>query len=275
MMTPSEIQIVLNKAGYYNGVIDGILGRESAAGIQKVLKRNSSLVKGKWESWPLKRQGIAAAQLIMRLGFGKNYLDIDGLYGNQTAGALLEWMNFFVTGKILNLPREATRPLNPDRFKNTPLQSECPAIYGKNQVEVESQLVYIDLPYPMRLDWDLNQIARRARVHKKVADSAVNALLDIQIVYGDREIKRLGLDRTAGTYIWRTMRGGSALSMHSYGIAWDFYAGPNGLTTQCPQALFCKSDYDMFFNIWEENGWVSLGREIGRDWMHVQHARLR
>ena len=62
--------------------------------------------------------------------------------------------------------------------------------------------------------------------------------------------------------------------MHAYGCAIDHYAAPNGLTTRAPQALFSGKDYVEFFDIWESFGWVSLGRAIGRDWMHIQAARL-
>ena len=46
------------------------------------------------------------------------------------------------------------------------------------------------------------------------------------------------------------------------------------MTTRCPQALFCGHEYRKFFDICEAHGWLSLGRAIGRDWMHVQAATL-
>lgn len=125
-------------------------------------------------------------------------------------------------------------PTGPAVASGFPKQSGCDAYYGKPGPAVERQLVMVELPFEMRL----------------------------------------GLDRHAGTYNHRRMRGGSAWSMHAYGCAWDFHAAPNGLTTRCPQALFCGREYRAFFDIWEAHGWISLGRAIGRDWMHVQAARL-
>ena len=39
--------------------------------------------------------------------------------------------------------------------------------------------------------------------------------------YGEDDLRRLGLDRNAGTYAHRRMRGSSAWSMHAYGKAID------------------------------------------------------
>jgi hypothetical protein len=92
--------------------------------------------------------------------------------------------------------------------------------------------------------------------------------------YGYPKIQELGLNRFAGSYNHRKMRGGSSWSMHAYGCAIDFYAEPNGLRTRCPDALFCGQDYIAWFDIWESVGWTSLGRAIGRDWMHIQAASM-
>ena len=35
-----------------------------------------------------------------------------------------------------------------------------------------------------------------------------------------------------------------------------------------------KADYDKWWEFWEEEGAVSLGRARDFDWMHVQFARL-
>lgn len=111
-------------------------------------------------------------------------------------------------------------------------------------------------------------------IHEKCADSAERALREIAKNYTLPTLQRLGLDRFAGSYNHRKMRGGDSWSMHAYGCAIDFYAAPNGLRTPCPTALFCGEEYKTFFDIWEAEGWTSLGRAINRDWMHIQAARL-
>ena len=37
---------------------------------------------------------------------------------------------------------------------------------------------------------------------------------------------------------------------------------------------FARPEYNMWWKLWEEEGWVSLERQRNFDWMHVQAARL-
>jgi hypothetical protein len=72
----------------------------------------------------------------------------------------------------------------------------------------------------------------------------------------------------------RKMRGSDAWSMHSWGIALDFDANRNALRMTSKEAAFAKPAYNQWWKLWEDEGWVSLGRERNYDWMHVQAARL-
>lgn len=271
-MENQDLQRLLAAAGYYSGALDGIVGQKTLAGVDQVLDRRRGECVTDPGSWTPERRRVGAAQLILKhAGFSPGA--IDGYYGNQTAGALLEWRHQQTYGKPLELDR---RPVAPTLAQATrfPTQAECTKFYGRPGDEVEKQLVAVDLPFAMRIDWNLAQAVKTVRLHQKCADSAKAAMAAILSHYGLSRLQELGLDRNAGTYVNRPMRGGSSPSMHAFGAAWDFYAAPNGLTTRCPQALFCKADYKAFFDIWEAHGWVSLGRAIGRDWMHVQAARL-
>lgn len=269
-MSPSDVQRLLAAAGYYTGAIDGDIGPKSLAAIEAILGAHAAECTSDPARWSATRRLVGAGQLVLR-DAGHAPGAIDGYAGNQTAGALMEWNHRQVYGEDLVL--DAT-PTGPPVASDFPKQSGCDAYYGKPGPEVERQLVMVDLPFTMRLDWNLRKDVKRAQLHRRCADSAKAALREILRSYGEGELRRLGLDRNAGTYNPRRMRGGTAWSMHAYGCAWDFYAAPNGLTTRCPQALFCGSEYRKFFDIWEAHGWISLGRAIGRDWMHVQAARL-
>jgi hypothetical protein len=70
------------------------------------------------------------------------------------------------------------------------------------------------------------------------------------------------------------MRGGDRWSMHSWGIAIDFDPTRNSLHADHTQARLAQPDCNEFWRIWEDEGWVSLGRARDFDWMHVQAARL-
>jgi len=62
--------------------------------------------------------------------------------------------------------------------------------------------------------------------------------------------------------------------MHSWGIAVDYDPVKNKLKWGRDKASLPKGEYDMWWKFWEEEGWVSLGRQRNFDWMHVQAAKL-
>jgi hypothetical protein len=155
-----------------------------------------------------------------------------------------------------------------------PKQSEVGTFYGKPGPEIQSRLAMVALPFPLRLDWDLAKTTKRVQLHQKCGAAFVAALTELQAVYGLARLQALGIDRFAGGYAHRQMRGGTSWSMHAYGCAVDFYAAPNGLQVRCPDALFCKPEYKDFLDIMERHGWLPAGRLWGADFMHFQMARL-
>lgn len=266
-----KIQRVLAYRGLYKGAIDGVVGSKTKDGIKEAFRRFEH--KNTFDKWA-RKEAIAAAQIILNsLGFNAGV--VDGYWGNQTTGAYLEFENEVIYGTPLTLPREPLLPSKPSQF---PPQEEWPVFYGdpdEGEAAMRNRLVKMEPAYKLRWDWNLNQWADTILVHAKVAESVDRALSLILKTYGQSRLHILGLDRCAGTFNFRRMRGGKAWSAHAYGVAIDFYAAPNGLTTRCPQALFCKKEYVDFFDIWESVGWTSLGRAIGRDWMHVQAGAIR
>lgn len=268
-----NIQRLLAFAGVYKKTIDGIYGTgpgSSDDGVRRILA-STGLLEASITKLTPNRRAIWAAQAILR-NAGHYSGTLDGYWGNQSEGAFLEWNHIQTYGKPLVLPREVQRE-GPDSF--FPAQKGFQAFYGEpGSPALKNQLIEIDLPYKMRIDWNLHQTKSKMTLHQKCAESAVAAFEDILRAYGIQKIRSLGLDRYAGSYNHRRMRGGTAWSTHAYGAAIDHYAAPNGLTTRCPQALFCSKSYTEFFDIWEAHGWTSLGRAIGRDWMHVQAGRV-
>lgn len=151
-----------------------------------------------------------------------------------------------------------------------PRQKAVPDFYGA----VGSQQVLLDLPFEMILAWDRRRKIRKISLHAKVHDSAARAFAAIDAAYGAKERRALGLDVFGGSLNVRRMRGGSAFSMHSWGIAIDFDPERNQLKWTRERARLAQADCEPFWQAWEKEGWISLGREKNFDWMHVQAARL-
>jgi hypothetical protein len=218
---------------------------------------------------------------------------IDGVFGNLTRAALMAFQGrrgLKKTGLADEASVTALRerssavPANvsgfiPDRDTDAPddgrkgafpRQSQVPAFYGavgQNQTRVE-------VPWDFFLAWDPSHRVRSITLHEKVAESAERAFAQVRGIYSDREIKTLGLHLFGGSLNVRRMRGGSRYSMHSWGIAIDFDPQRNGLHWKRPRARLSHDDAIAFWQAWEREGWVSLGRARNFDWMHVQAARL-
>lgn len=158
-----------------------------------------------------------------------------------------------------------------DLVKNIwPRQSEVPAFYGR----VGTNQTQIEIPYDMYLAWDTGTRIKKMTLHKKVAPSALRVLQRVAEIYNQSERKDLGIDLFAGSLNVRKMRGGSNYSMHSWGIAIDFDSIRNQLNWKAPKARLSHSDAIPFWEAWESEGWLSLGRARNYDFMHVQAARL-
>lgn len=126
----------------------------------------------------------------------------------------------------------------------------------------------------MVLAWDRSQRVRKMTLHTKVAASASRILTRVAGIYSLQEREALGLNIFGGSLNVRKMRGGSSYSMHSWGIAIDFDPDRNALNTKAPQARLSHQDAVPFWEEWEKEGWLSLGRARNYDWMHIQAARL-
>lgn len=255
-------QQILKDAGFYTGAVDGIAGAETKIALAKF--------PGIQTSWSLNRQIIACIQLTCKAtGFSPG--PIDGYWGPSTANAVEEYLYF----KENNVAPISWRPEERDLSKPSPWPKAYTPEFDKFYGPVGDQnLVRIALPYTMKLAWNTDQKVNSLRCHKLVAESAKAVFGEVLKQYGQQRISELRLDYFGGCYNKRPIRGGTKWSMHSWGIAFDFDPMRNQLKWGRDRANFAKPEYETWWQIWEDHGWTSLGRERNFDWMHVQAAGI-
>jgi len=252
------VQTFLTRKGSYTGKIDGLLGVQSYTSMRICLK-NSGVDAS---TWTPQRIRIAVEQLMMtsaNIEVGK----IDGIAGPRYDYGLELYQNYL---RDID-PSEPAISHQPPIW---PRQKDIQKFYGSPG---ENQVLLVT-PYPLYLDWELSTKIQRFSIHEKCHDSAKRVMERVADYYGLERIHELGLDQFGGCLNVRKMRGGSAMSMHSWGIAIDWDANRNTLRMNSSQASLAKAPSAKFLDLWEEEGWISLGRERNFDWMHVQAARL-
>lgn len=270
-MNDRDIQRLLTAAGYYNGGIDGDFGPKSWTAVQKILERNAPQAL----KWSKARQKVAAAQAILNAA-GYHAGNVDGYAGANTREAFNAWDFYVTTGKHEVLPGRTDEEVNrtPSSPKvKWPSQAGVPGFFGPAG-SAACTAGKAQLPFPFRIAWNKSQKVKQFSCHEKVADAMTTIFREAAAHYGEAEMRRLGLDLFGGCYNYRPMRGGTAMSMHAYGIAVDLDPERNQLRWGRDRATFARPEYDAFWAIVEAQGAVSLGRKRNYDWMHFQFATL-
>ncbi len=207
-------------------------------------------------------------------------VSVDGWAGPRTRAAWESQTGFAASGDADEVP---LRPASDDRSLR--------AFYG--EPGDESNLVYVELPYEMRLAWNLSVTVTRARCHRLVADPLRAALEGVLRLYGADSLADMGLDRFGGVYNFRRQRGsgsGRPWSLHAWGAAVDLDPARNRLDMPWPHAepqLLARAQErwrrkhpgtapqmaKMPIGVveqFERVGWKSGARAWGRDAMHFQ-----
>lgn len=259
MIDNKTIQRALASKGFYTGAIDGDLGTKSQAAVDWALSLDN--IKN-YRTWNYARRFVAYQQIMLHdMGFSPGA--IDGLAGPDTLYALEKYHNSL---RDTSAPDEE----QPAQRMQWPTQAQVPKFYGA----IGSGLGTISLPYAMRIAWDKETVINSFKMHSKVIESATRVFKRIRQIYSPAEISMHGFDLWSGCFNPRPMRGGTRPSMHSWGIAIDFDGDRNQLHWGRDKAYLAREECKDFLDCWEEEGWVSLGRERNFDWMHVQAARL-
>ena len=142
--------------------------------------------------------------------------------------------------------------------------------YGKPNETGAGYLTTILLPYPMKLAWDLDTKVSKMRCHKLASEAFLNVFNDLLAHYGMNEIERLGIDLFGGCFNYRKMRGGTSWSKHAWGIAIDLDPARNKLKETAKTARFARPEYQPMIDIFYRHGFISLGIEENRDFMHFE-----
>lgn len=160
-----------------------------------------------------------------------------------------------------------------------PLQADCDDYYGDPRGSngtyspqwAAANLVHVPCPWVLMMG---NQHVPFITIHKKCADSLTRVLNSIWDAVGQDPgaIETLHYNRYDGSFNFRPMRDGHALSMHSYGVALDWDADEN--PQHSTQHLF-QSDSLIVTKFKQEN-WIWGGDWSGTsiDAMHFQAARV-
>lgn len=264
-----QAQRALRHAKYYEGLVDGLVGPKTRAAIARAIRdavargapRGTELLEGD-------RRIVASLQHSLNVS-GFEAGPVDGFMGPMSRGALAELLHLLEEGKRLELDRE-DRSTGPGRW---PLQRDVEKVFGPAGGP-RCTAGRVVLPFPCVIAWDVEKTVLSFSCHADVADPLERIFRDAAAAYGEREFRRLRLDHFGGCYNLRKMRGGQALSMHSWGIAVDLDPERNQLRWGADRAAFAHRDYKVWWECVEAYGAVSLGRERDFDWMHLQFARL-
>lgn len=260
------VQFDLSRAGFDTGGVDGKLGGLTYSAVATALmQRNNGLPPG-WFGWSERRKAVLYLQLMCR-DAGLETGDLDGCWGPQTEYAAGQ-LAYLEEHDQLPRPWRDERPSdhNPNQW---PDEDGIQAFYG----QPGGSLTTAELPYPLRLAWQPSTIVTKTACHTKVRDSLLRVLGSALAHYGADGIRELRLDLYGGGFNMRRKRGGTSMSTHAWGIAFDFDPDHNKLEWGRDKAAFAQPEYDAWLSFWEDEGWSCLGRVKNYDWMHFQAAR--
>jgi len=258
------LQTALTALGFDPDGIDGKLGTGTRAAIVDCLDALDPKTETDWREWTTARREVLCLQVVC-LDSGLNPGALDGWWGPQTEYACGQLAFLQANGELPEPWRDRfSTPANPNGW---PLERETDlnAFYGKPG----KNLVLLDLPYPLKLSWDPATVVTRTQCNAKVRNSLAKVLGKVRRHYGLAGIAELRLDLYGGGFNLRDKRGGTSLSTHAWGIAFDFDPDHNKLNWNRDRAAFAKPEYEAWWRAWEGEGWVSLGRTRNYDWMHV------
>jgi hypothetical protein len=257
------IQKCINKRFHAGLSTDGIPGARTVAAIDNITSIPSH--------WLSERKLIGAIQFFCTM-HGINAGTVDGYWGPSTEYGAEQLELLVRSGTVVPPWRDDEGIGGVVNGGGAPLQtqSELVKFYG----DVGTNQINANSPYPLKIAWAPSKIVNRFTCHEKVAPMIERVLGRVLDHYGLEEIQTLGLDLFGGCLNVRPMRGGTRYSTHSWGMSIDWDPARNRLRWDSSRAVLAQPEYDKWWQLWEDEGWTSLGRKRDFDWMHVQYARV-
>ena len=123
-------------------------------------------------------------------------------------------------------------------------------------------------PYPIYYSDGKHTPLKTLLLHKKVVDAYTAAFTEVKEHFGLQHIKELHLDISGGSFCYRLMRGGSRLSVHSWGIAIDMDPARNPWPAKWQEGMLNRE----FADILMKHGLWWRGLPGDNDPMHFQCA---
>jgi hypothetical protein len=165
----------------------------------------------------------------------------------------------------LNWPHEDVAALN--AFYGDPRGRNGEA----NPLWEVANLVQWTPPYPMFYSDGCHRPMNHLRIHRKCVDAFQAAFSDALASLGHDYIAAHSLDVTGGAFCYRLQRGGSRLSVHSWGCAIDIDPAHNPFPRRwaAGRGMLDRK----FAEIFQKRGFIWRGADGDNDPMHLQLAR--
>lgn len=241
---------------------DGVMGKITLSKMRNVTRAKTND----------EEMTIRYIQKVINCKMGKRVIKVDGIFGPKTDAFLANLVERKKRSNVKSRQpgksgRYVVRPEKYDTLGVNPPQRDTPSMTKFYGQAGPSQLVRMIFPYAMYYG---GKRVKTTRVHKKARESFEYLFEETLELYGVTGIEKNNLDVYGGAYNFRRMRGGRAYSTHSWGAAIDMDPGNNRLRQPRLTARMATNVYQGWFNIAYEAGFISLGIEENRDWMHLQ-----
>lgn len=167
--------------------------------------------------------------------------------------------------------------------KPWPLQKDCSSYYGNptgangqaSAAWKKENLVMVSAPWQLVAAWD-TKLKLKIQVHRKCAESLKRVLDAIWERFGrsEAEIRKARMHLFGGGFNYRLKRGGSTLSMHSWGCAVDFDPERNAMGDATP-AMDRRVVEEFEREGWEWGGHWKDGMHFQAAWTRAKPPRLK